>query len=383
MLRIAIVGCGKIADQHVHAIRRIPNCSIVAVCDQEPLMARQLAERFKISGVFSDLQEILATVSPDVVHITTPPRSHFPLAKQCLQAGSHVYLEKPFTVTAAEAKELIALADNKGLQITVGHNYQFTLEMIEMRRLVASGFLGGKPVHVESYWGYNLGDASYVGPMLGSKTHWVRQLPGQLLQNLISHGVAKLVEFLDDDVQVTAHAHQSERIRSLGGQEVQDELRVFLHDKQSTTALFCFSTQIGPDLNCMRLCGPKNSLVVDQSSGSLLRLENKTCKSYLTYFLPPLRLARQHLRNARINIINFLRGRLHQDLGMKELIERFYTSIRSNGSPPIPYREILLTARIMDEIFAQISPDKSGKPVSAVIDQSGSVGRELPVPSVA
>ena len=346
-------------------------------------MARQLAERFKISGVFSDLQEILATVSPDVVHITTPPRSHFPLAKQCLQAGSHVYLEKPFTVTAAEAKELIALADNKGLQITVGHNYQFTLEMIEMRRLVASGFLGGKPVHVESYWGYNLGDASYVGPMLGSKTHWVRQLPGQLLQNLISHGVAKLVEFLDDDVQVTAHAHQSERIRSLGGQEVQDELRVFLHDKQSTTALFCFSTQIGPDLNCMRLCGPKNSLVVDQSSGSLLRLENKTCKSYLTYFLPPLRLARQHLRNARINIINFLRGRLHQDLGMKELIERFYTSIRSNGSPPIPYREILLTARIMDEIFAQISPDKSGKPVSAVIDQGGSVGRELPVPSVA
>jgi len=219
--------------------------------------------------------------------------------------------------------------------------------------------------------------------MLGSKTHWVRQLPGQLLQNLISHGVAKLVEFLDDDVQVTAHAHQSERIRSLGGQEVQDELRVFLHDKQSTTALFCFSTQIGPDLNCMRLCGPKNSLVVDQSSGSLLRLENKTCKSYLTYFLPPLRLARQHLRNARINIINFLRGRLHQDLGMKELIERFYTSIRSNGSPPIPYREILLTARIMDEIFAQISPDKSRKPVSAVIDQGGSVGRELPVPSVA
>src|SRR6267142_3789735 len=152
MLRIAIVGCGKIADQHVHAIRRIPNCSIVAVCDQEPLMARQLAERFKISGLFADLQEILATVSPDVVHITTPPRSHFPLAKLCLQAGSHTYLEKPFTITAAEAKELIALADNKGLQITVGHNYQFTLEMIEMRRLVASGFLGGKPVHVESYW---------------------------------------------------------------------------------------------------------------------------------------------------------------------------------------------------------------------------------------
>jgi len=332
-------------------------------------MAQQLAERFAVPGVFSDAREMLTAASPDVVHITTPPRSHFPLAKQCLEAGSHVYLEKPFTVTAGEAKELIALADNKGLKITVGHNYQFTLEMMEMRRLVASGFLGGKAVHVESHWGYNLGDASYVGPILGSKTHWVRHLPGQLLQNVMSHGVAKLVEFLGDDFEISAHAHQSERLRSLGGEEVQDELRVFLRDKSRMTAFFCFSSQIGPDLNSLRLCGPKNSLVVDQTNGSVLRLENKPCKSYLTYFAPPLRFAQQHLRNAQINIINFLRGRLHQDFGMKELIERFYTSIRLNGPPPIPYREILLTARIMDEIFAQIYPQRSTAAQAVVVQK--------------
>lgn len=343
-------------------------------------MARQLAERFKIPAVFADTQEMLTVVSPDVVHITTPPRSHFPLAKQCLEVGSHVYLEKPFTVTAAEAEELVVFADSRGLKITVGHNYQFTLEMMEMRRLVAGGFLGGKPVHVESHWGYNLGDASYIGPILGSKAHWVRQLPGQLLQNVISHGVAKLVEFLDDECEITAHAHQSERMRSLGGQEVLDELRVLLRDKNGMTAFFCFSTQIGPDLNYLRLCGPKNSLVVDQSSGSVLRLENKTFKSYLTYFVPPLRFARQHLQSARTNIINFLRGRLHQDFGLKELIQRFYTSIRLNSPPPIPYREILLTARIMDKIFAQIYPDKTdkgAKPVRAVIDQGPRLKSQL------
>ena len=107
MLRVAIVGCGKIADQHVHAIGRIPDCSIVAVCDQEPLMAQQLAERFKIPGVFSNAQEMLKAVSPDVVHITTPPRSHYTLARECLEAGGHVYLEKPFTVTGEEAESLI------------------------------------------------------------------------------------------------------------------------------------------------------------------------------------------------------------------------------------------------------------------------------------
>ncbi len=276
MLKIAIIGCGKIADQHIRAIQRIPDCEIVAVCDCEGLMALQLAERFKIAGLFSDAEEMLKAASPDVVHITTPPQGHFPLAKQCLAAGSHVYLEKPFTVTAAEAEDLIALAERRGLKITAGHNYQFTLEMLEMRRLVAGGFLGGKPAHIESHWAYDLSDTSYVGPILGSKTHWVRQLPGQLFHNLISHGIARLAEFLDDDVEVTAHAHQSPRLRSLGGQEVLDELRVLIRDSSGTTAFFCFSTQIKPGLNCLRVCGPKNSLVVNQSSGSLIRLENST-----------------------------------------------------------------------------------------------------------
>ena len=157
MLKIAIIGCGKVADQHVEAIHRIPGCEIVALCDREVLMAKQLGQRFGIAKCFSDLKQMLETVSPDVVHITTPPTSHFSLAKQCLESGSHVYLEKPFTVTASETESLIELAQQRGLNITVGHNYQFTLEMLEMRRLVKAGFLGGKPTHLESYWSYDLG----------------------------------------------------------------------------------------------------------------------------------------------------------------------------------------------------------------------------------
>ena len=356
-LRIAIIGCGKIADQHVQAIRRIADCEIVAVCDLEELMASQLAERFKIPGVFSNVNEMLQTVSPDVVHITTPPQGHFSLAKQCLEAGSHVYLEKPFTVTAPEAEELIRFAERRGLKMTAGHNLQFTLEMLEMRRLVGQGFIGHRPVHVESYYTYTLDDTAYVGPLLGNRNHWVRRLPGQLLHNVASHGIAKLAEFLDDElVEITASAHQSSELGRLGGQEVLDELRVIIRDGADTTAFFCFSTQIKPGVNFLRLCGSKNSLVVDLNSGSLVRIESKSCKSYLTYFLPPLRLAREHFRNAWRNAGNFLRGRLHQDYGMKELIGQFYQSIQNETAPPIPYREILLTARIMDEIFAQIYP---------------------------
>jgi predicted dehydrogenase len=355
-LRIALIGCGKIADQHVQAIRRIPDCQIVAVCDRELLMARQLGERFGISEFIADLEEMLQATTPDVVHIITPPQSHYSLAKQCLEAGCHVYVEKPFTTTAAEADSLLELAERRDLKITAGHNLQFTLEMLEMRRLVKREFLGGKPVHLESHFSYDLGDTTYVGALLGNRSHWVRQLPGQLFHNIISHGIAKLAEFLDDDLEVVAQAEQSPRLKSSGEKEVLDELRVLIRDKGGTSAFFCFSTQI-KGLNHLRIYGPATSILVDHISGSLIRNKNRSCKSYLTYFIPPLQTAREHFKNARSNVTNFLRRRLYQDFGMKELIERFYNSIRLNGPVPIPYREILLIARVMVEIFAHIYPD--------------------------
>ena len=107
MLKVAIVGCGKIADAHASQIQKLAGCEIVGVCDREPLMARQLSERFPVKQHFSDLVELLNETRPDVVHITTPPASHFDLAKACLEHGSHVYVEKPFTVYAKQAQQLV------------------------------------------------------------------------------------------------------------------------------------------------------------------------------------------------------------------------------------------------------------------------------------
>ena len=355
---MALIGCGKIADQHLHSIHRIANCEVVAVCDRELLMAKQLAERFGIPESFSAVEEMLGLVKPDVVHITTPPQSHYLVGKQCLEAGTHVYLEKPFTITAPEAESLVELADRRNLKLAAGHNLQFTPEMIEMRRLVENGFLGGKPIHLESFFSYDLGDETYARALLGNRNHWVRQLPGQLLHNLLSHGIAKLAEFLDDDLtEIEVFADQSPLLRELGEQEIVDELRVLIRGKAGTSAFYCFSTQI-KGLNELRVYGSSGSIVVDHSSGSLIQNRHRSYKSYLTYFIPPLVTAREHFRNARVNIISFLQRKLYQDFGMKELIERFYNSIRLNGPPPIPYREILLTALIMDEIFDWIYPAK-------------------------
>jgi predicted dehydrogenase len=356
VLKVAIIGCGKIADGHVSQILRIKGCEIVAVCDREALMAKQLYERFPIKAYFTDVMELLDAARPDVVHITTPPETHFDIARDCLGHGCHVYIEKPFTVFAEQAQQLVSLAESKGLKLTVGHNYQFSHVARRMRNLVQSGYLGGPPVHMESYYSYNLTDPSYAKALLGDKQHWVRKLPGKLLQNIISHGVARIAEFLTGDgLQVIAYGFTSPLLKRIDENEIVDELRVILSEGERLTAYFTFSSQMRPSLHEFRIYGPANGLLLDQEHEILIKLPGDRFKSYADKFIPAGIFAKQYLGNVASNLKLFLKRDFHMDAGMRCLIESFYNSIREGAPLPIPYREILLTVRIMDLIFEQLA----------------------------
>jgi predicted dehydrogenase len=355
MLRVALVGCGKIADAHASQIQRIKGCEIVGVCDREPLMAQQFSQRFPVKQQFGDLTILLQEARPDVVHITTPPQSHLDLAKTCLRHGCHVYVEKPFTLNFEEAHELIKLAEDRNLKITVGHDDQFTHVARRMRALVSSGYLGSGPIHLESYYCYEISNAGYAGALLGDKKHWVRQLPGKLLHNIISHGIARLSEFLTtDSPTVIAHGYVSSKLRSLGESEIIDELRVILSEEDRLSAYFTFSSQMRPSLHEFRIYGAKNGLVLDHDQETLIKLRGRRYVSYAEKFIPPITIAGQYFSNFTKNAKFFLARDFHMKSGMKFLIESFYDSIVEGRPVPIPYREILLTAKIMDIIFSQI-----------------------------
>src|SRR5437879_3381401 len=273
MLKAAIVGCGKIADAHASQIQRISGCEIVGVCDSEPLMARQLYERFAVKRYFGDLSDLLNDARPDVVHITTPPESHFDIARACLERGCHVYVEKPITLHAEEAQVLVTLANERGLKLTLGRDDQFSDAAGRMRRLVRSGYLGGIPVHMESYYCYDLGDSAYARALLGYKQHWVRRLPGGLLHNIISHGIARIAEFLtSDSPQVIAYGFVSPLLKRMGEREIVDELRVIICEEERTTAYFTFSSQMRPSIHQFRIYGQKNGLILDQDHETLIKL---------------------------------------------------------------------------------------------------------------
>jgi predicted dehydrogenase len=366
MIRSAIVGCGKIADDHASQLQHVKNCEIVGVCDREPLMARQLYERFRVARYFSDLGTLLREAKPDVVHITTPPQSHFELAKQCLDSGCHVYVEKPFTIDEGEAQTLIDLANCRRLKLTAGHDDQFRNAARRMRTLVETGFLGGGPIHMESYYCYELGQSGYAGAVLSDKRHWVRGLPGKLLHNIISHGIARIVEFLiTDKPRVLAYGFTSPFLKRMGESEIIDELRVIIHEEGHSTAYFTFSSQMRPSLHQFRIYGSKNGLVLDQDQETLIQLHGTKLKSYLEKFGPPLGFARQYLDNVFTNLRSFAANDFHMKSGMKFLIESFYRSIAHDGPVPIPYSQILLTTRIMDSIFVQLQERRWPEPLGA------------------
>lgn len=355
MLKVAIVGCGKIADDHAEQIQWIKDCQIVGVCDREPLMARQLYQRFPIKQYFQNLDDLLNEAKPDVVHITTPPQSHFSIAKACLEAGCHVYVEKPFTLDEADTKELLAIADARGLKVTAGHDDQFRHSARRVRQLIQSGYLGGPPIHLESYFCYELGRGGFAGALLNDKNYWVRKLPGGLLHNIISHGIARIAEHIVSDAPtVIAHGFISPFLRGTGETQLIDELRVIISEECGTTAYFTFSSQMRPSLHQFHVYGSKNGLVLDQDQETVIKLSGKRYVSYLEKFVPPVSMAKQNLSNAMTNVRRFLKRDFHMKSGMKFLIESFYRSIVEDTPVPIPYREIILTAHIMDQIFSQL-----------------------------
>lgn len=359
MLKVGVVGCGAIADAHAWAIQSVQGCELVAACDSEPLMTKQFCERFRVAGAFTELTRMLDEARPDVVHILTPPQSHYAIAEKCLKHGAHVYTEKPFTLIPDDTDKLLALAEEKKRKITVGHDALFTPAAIEARRLVNAGYLGGVPLHMESYYGYEFGN-TYGNALLTDKQHWVRKLPGKLLQNIISHGIARVAEYISGDKpQVIALGFVSPLLQEFGEEEITDELRVIIRDEKGVTAYFTFSSRMRPTVNQLRIFGPKNGLFMDETQQLVVRLNGRRYKSYAEKFIPAVAYSRQYLGNFFRNMRLFLGHNFHGESGKKHLIESFYRAIAEGAPDPIPHEKIRLTGWIMDQIFQQIDMEKT------------------------
>jgi predicted dehydrogenase len=359
-MKAVIVGCGAIADGHADAVGRLPNVRMVAACDREKLMAQQLADRYGIDGVYDDFEQMLDEHKPNAVHITTPPQSHVELGKTALARGCHVYIEKPLTVTGPEARALIDDARRADRVLTVGHIYQFDPPALAMRRLVAEGVMGDL-VHMESFFGYNLA-GSFGRTIMGSSVHWVHGLPGNLVQNNISHPLAKVLEFITDaDPGVTVSSwRRSEHMFGDRRDRVHDELRAIINGA-TASAYVTFSAGANPQGHFLRIYGTRNTMHLNYVSRTVTLESSPALPSALGRLGPAFSQSWRHFREGGKNVYRFMRHRFHFFAGMHELVRRFYDSVENGTDPPIPYDEILRVADVTDRIIEQVARQKADR----------------------
>src|SRR6185503_1332562 len=152
ILKVAMVGAGKMAQSHVRAAMRLPHIArVTAVVDPSPAALETMKSIATGATGYSSFEAMLAAERPDIVHIVTPPSTHRDLARQALNAGCHIYVEKPFVETVAEAEEILSMADQRGLKVAAGHQLLFeSPARIALDLLPALGTL----VHVESYFSF-------------------------------------------------------------------------------------------------------------------------------------------------------------------------------------------------------------------------------------
>jgi predicted dehydrogenase len=141
-LSVGVIGYGYWGPNIVRNFHTQDDSQVSMVCDPRPEALSKAVKAYPDMAVTTDVQQILRSPNIDIVAVVTPVWTHFELAKAALENGKHVFVEKPFTATAAQAEELIEIAERKNLQIMVDHTFLFTGAVRKIKQLIDAGELG-------------------------------------------------------------------------------------------------------------------------------------------------------------------------------------------------------------------------------------------------
>ena len=142
MLNVAVVGCGYWGPNLIRNFRSLADCRVRWVCDQDGERLSHIQQLYPEVQSTKDFADALADSELDAVAVATPVRFHHALARQALDAGKHVFIEKPMASSVAECLDLVQLAEQKGRTLMVGHTFIYTPVVRRIKEIVDSGYLG-------------------------------------------------------------------------------------------------------------------------------------------------------------------------------------------------------------------------------------------------
>jgi len=344
--RVALVGCGRIAEVQCGYLRQLPQVELVGACDLNPASRERFTTRWQLP-TFADLDELIAAAAPQVVHVLTPPATHARVAIELLEAGLQVLVEKPMALCVADADAMIAAAHRRGCLLTVDHNRWFDPVVHQARKLLETGQLGTL-VGVEVFAGAVAGESDL---QLGD---WRAALPGGILYDLAPHPVYLLSGFI-------GAVNQLQVIGQLDTKGCVQELRAVAAGERATGSL-TISLATRPPMNLIRLYGSEMTAEVNLNNMTLIVRRTRQVPKLVGKVLPNLEEAAQLLRATVVNGIEFLRGRQRFYPGMGLHLRELYRALAAGEPPPVTEAEGRAAVSLLQDLWEKagvaMPPDK-------------------------
>jgi predicted dehydrogenase len=141
MTKIALIGAGKMGISHLSILGAHPDVIVVGVCDTSK-MVNDFLSRYGNFNCFTDYKKMIIETRPEAVVVAVPTKLHYPIIRDLLERGLHIFTEKPFCLTSAQGEELVALAAKQKAVNQVGYHNKFIGTFDEVKKIVKSGALG-------------------------------------------------------------------------------------------------------------------------------------------------------------------------------------------------------------------------------------------------
>lgn len=142
MRTVAVIGVGGWGNNLARIYSQNPNCTLKYVCDLDQKKLEQLQPQLPGTAITTNLTDVLADKEIEAVIIATTAATHYEISKAALQAGKHVYVEKPFVLKSAQAQELIRLAETNARTLMVGHLLEYHPVINRLKHMIATEELG-------------------------------------------------------------------------------------------------------------------------------------------------------------------------------------------------------------------------------------------------
>ncbi|MEX2648424.1 MAG: Gfo/Idh/MocA family oxidoreductase [Alphaproteobacteria bacterium] len=333
-LRVGIVGCGRMGHVHARILKSLPGVAVCGVADADIEKAAHLAETVPVARAFGGAAELIDEVSPDIVHVLTPPPTHAQLCCAALEAGCHVFVEKPMAMTEAEARGMIAAARHHDRLLTVDHNNRFDPTVLRAHAMVLSGAIG------------ELAGVDIFHNSLPAEAPWVAKLPSGDWFNDIDH-LFYLAEFFLGPVARVRPVST----RSSDGRVV--ELHVAAENERGWSSL-TYSTLTAPFQIRLRLYGRRRTLEVDLMPGLLLVRREVGTHRWLKKGVMILDTATQLFLQAGLNSVRVLTAQEKGWGGLRNLLNAFYAAIRNHSRSPVDLETCLRIVNLKQDIILQL-----------------------------